>query len=66
MDIKGFNAISYTDSDAGGISHNVLTSDYNGDSYTYQITYNGNDYPTTAVERDGTNTIISTVDVIYQ
>lgn len=63
--ITGFSAISFTDGDASGILHNVLTNVYEGSSSTFSMTYNSSDYPTKIVENEG-STIVSTVDIVYQ
>lgn len=63
--ITGFSAISFTDGDASGILHNVLTNVYEGSSSTFAMTYNSSDYPTKIVETEG-STIASTVDIVYQ
>ncbi|MGC4040295.1 MAG: hypothetical protein QM710_05795 [Flavobacterium sp.] len=64
--ITGFNAISYTDGDAGGILHNLATMTIDGATFTNTMTYNSSDYPTTIVERNPLAEIESTVTIVYQ
>jgi hypothetical protein len=63
--ITGFNALSYVEDDAGGMIHNVLTADYDGTDYTYDMTYNANNYPTTVIEKES-GILQATITISYE
>jgi YD repeat-containing protein len=63
--VTGFAALNIIEGDVIGVAHNVLTADYQDFSYTYEMTYNADNYPTVIVEKDGA-TVESTVNVTYQ
>lgn len=64
--ITGYDKISFIDSDAAGITHNVLTQSYTSGSQTYvtttTYTYNALNFPMTGSEIEGTDatTVIAT------
>jgi hypothetical protein len=58
--ILGYDKMNYTNEEAIGVSHNILTDHFtsNGgsdDLYTTTISYNGLNFPVTASEVEGTN-----------
>lgn len=58
--ILGMDKIAFVDHLTSGIMHNVLTETENRlgiiDTYTYQYTYNTQDYPATSIQDDGEGT----------
>lgn len=51
--VLGFSKIDFVDGNLGGITHNVLSENYNNDvapQITYSYTYNALNYPTQVVE----------------